>query len=132
VPGACRRLSVVAVAGGTALADTRALGLDLPRPPPLGRSTPPSGCCPYPVTLFDQSSAGVASATERWVDQEDAGLVAVLPMLSFQLTEYSADDSSVGDGNEAHAKGGRCVHERHGRPRSLCSAQVASAEPSRL
>jgi hypothetical protein len=72
VPGPCRKLSVLAVAGGTSLADR-----------PAGPA--------YPVTLFDEPSARAASRAERWVDQRDAGSAAVLPMLSFQLTECSAD-----------------------------------------
>ncbi len=73
VPGACRRLSVVPVACGAALADTR-------QPEPA-----------YLATLFDQPLARAVPPPERWVDHTAAGSAAVLPMLSFQVTECWTD-----------------------------------------
>jgi len=46
---------------------------------------------PYPVTLFDQLSARAAPPAERWVHQTAARSAAVVPMLSFQVTECSTD-----------------------------------------
>ncbi len=45
----------------------------------------------YLATLFDQPLARAVPPPERWVDHTAAGSAAVLPMLSFQVTECWTD-----------------------------------------